>query len=353
MIPQNDTSEMGQGIDRITDILKQQSTPVASSPYQPQAMNLPANLLNAIAYGSYDPGNGRGGNFIQNAQSFQHQQQTDQLAQQRGILNAYEAKLKMGDAQTKALDDKISLFTGNDPEGKALFLQALHDDPESIDPANSYQVMTKLAAIAKKTGYQSPDLQMSKRKELADVEYKEAQTNAQNALATKRETSPNSTNAPSGYRYTLTGELEPIPGGPAEKIPAELSARLGLAKKFLEEAPELKEKVKKGTATGPLDYTYGAAGYGESGKIQRRIADGADALQRMLTGAGMPASEAADYSNRFRTTIKDNDKTLLDKLNNLETVLRSQIEMASRGHGNILGDNANKGNDSNDPLGLR
>lgn len=138
---------------------------------------------------------------------------------------------------------------------------------------------------------------------------------------------------PTGYRWLPDGSLEPIPGGPGTAISAELSARLGLANKFLNESEGLKQQVRQGTATGPLDYMYGAAGYGDSGKIQRRVADGADALQRMLTGAGMPPNEANDYANRFRVTSLDTSETLYDKLVNLENVLRAQIEMSTRGRG--------------------
>lgn len=140
---------------------------------------------------------------------------------------------------------------------------------------------------------------------------------------------------PSGYRWTQTGDLEPIPGGPGTTISAELSARLGLAQKFLGESEGLKTQVGQGVATGPIDYIQGALGYGESGQVQRRIADGADALQRMLTGAGMPQSEATDYSNRFRATFRDNDATLTDKLTNLENVLKAQMAMATRGKGGM------------------
>ncbi|MBX9583661.1 MAG: hypothetical protein K2X87_25445 [Gemmataceae bacterium] len=141
---------------------------------------------------------------------------------------------------------------------------------------------------------------------------------------------------PTGFRWAADGQsLEPIPGGPATQISSELSARLGLAQKFLGEADELKRQAATGAATGPLDYLQGAAGFGTSGRIQRRIADGADALQRMLTGAGMPASEAEDYANRFRVTIRDDAGTLTDKLTNLENVLRAQIQMSTRGRGGI------------------
>ena len=144
---------------------------------------------------------------------------------------------------------------------------------------------------------------------------------------------PNFGKPPTGYRYKPDGTLEPIPGGPGEKIPSELAARVGLAKKTLGELPTIKEGVMRGEATGPIDYAIGAMGYDESGKLRRRIADGADAIQRMLTGAGMPASEAQDYVERFRTNWSDTDKILLDKLNNMEAVLQSQLSVALQGHG--------------------
>lgn len=179
----NNYGEMNQGIDRITQILQQQAAPTSVSPYQPQATQLPDNILNALASASYDYGDGGGGNFVGNAQKYEQSQQNNQLAQQEAVLKTYEMKLKMGDAQAKALDDKLKLFTGDDPEGKALFLQALHDDPDPIDPTNSYQVMTKLAAIKKKTGYESPDLQLQKAKEIADIQLKQAEAGKNNAAA--------------------------------------------------------------------------------------------------------------------------------------------------------------------------
>lgn len=171
-LPENTNyEEMGQGIDRITEILKRQAQPAAASPYGAQAVNLPANIINMIEYSTP-----KGGNFAQNVQNYVQNDQNQALNQQKAILDTYQMKLRMGDAQAKALDDKLSLFTGNDPEGKALFLQALHDDPDQIDPSNSYQVMTKLASIKKRTGYESPDLQFAKAKDQADLDLKHAQT---------------------------------------------------------------------------------------------------------------------------------------------------------------------------------
>lgn len=228
-LPENNNYDaMNQGIDRITEILKQQSTPAPFSSYMPQAMGLPANLLNAIAYSSYDPGNGKGGNFVQNAQNFQHTMQADQLGQQEALLKTYEMKLKMGDAQTKALDDKITLFTGNDPQGKALFLQALHDDPESIDPANSYQVMTKLAGIKKKTGYESPDLTLDKAKKQAEVNLINAHANAYNTKA-------------SGSGAVT----KPMPVG-AVKLENEAREKIGLANSIEADLGQVTESIDNG-----------------------------------------------------------------------------------------------------------
>lgn len=335
--------DMTQGVDRITDILRRQSTPMVSSPIASQASPLPVNILNALAAASNSYGSNRGGDFMSAVQNYQTNQQNQEINQQKMLLNAYETKLKMGDAQTKALDDKLALFTGNDPEGKAMFLEALHADPEDIDPSNSYQIMTKLAGIKKKLGYESPDLRMSKEKDQLDLDYKRSQINANNSLADLRSNKgrgdgggASGQKPPSGYRFTADGQsLEAIPGGPGEKIAAELSARLGLANKFLGESGDIKEQLRRGKATGAIDYAVGAVGRGVSGKIQRRVEDGADALQRMLTGAGMPVSEATNYANRFKITYKDDAATAVDKIDNLEKNLQAQIEMSMRGRGSL------------------
>jgi hypothetical protein len=343
MLEQNNNyGEMNQGIDRITEILRRQSTPAQGSPLQSQASQLPINILEAINYsGRNYASRMSNSNFAQDVQNYETNQQNRELDQQKGILEAYDMKLKMGDAQAKALDSKLQLFTGDDPEGRAMFLQALQDDPEPIDPSNSYQIMTKLAGIKKKLGYESPDLMMAKQKDLLDIDLKRAQINSLNSLAAQRSAGGSGAGGgqkpPSGYRFSADGQsLEAIPGGPGERISAELSARLGLGKKFLDESSILKEQLAKGKATGPVDYTKGALGYGVPGKIQRRVADGADALQRMLTGAGMPESEAADYSNRFRITYRDNNETAVDKITNLEENLTGAMEMSMRGRGTPL-----------------
>jgi hypothetical protein len=131
----------------------------------------------------------------------------------------------------------------------------------------------------------------------------------------------------------LSKGVVPIPGGPATQMPAELAARVGLAKEFLRQLPDLKAGIKAGTATGPVDVMQGKIGWGESGEIHRRMKSGTDALRRMLTGAGMPAAEASEYVRRYEPTFTDDAAILTDKVEQLEVELQSIIDEATRGRG--------------------
>lgn len=131
---------INQQYDRITQMLKQATA--APIDYNQMAIT---NMANPEGYAG----------AVQGA--------VNQRQQNEGsILQLFEAQKARGDKQAQALDDKISLFTGGDPEGTALILDQLHADPEQIDPSNSYQVMTKIAGIVKKSGYVSPAQQEQK-----------------------------------------------------------------------------------------------------------------------------------------------------------------------------------------------
>lgn len=298
-LPENTNfDEMSQGIDRITQILQQQSSPVQSSPYMPSAVNLPANIMNALAYSSYDPGNGRGGGFMKNVQDYQSNDQNQQIAQQKNILAAYDMKLKMGDAKTKALDDKINLFTGGDPEGKAMFLQALHDDPESIDPTNSFQVMTKLASIKKQTGYESPDLKLSNEK-------KQLENKVLESTVVKNETTGKTMN-------------------PAD------AAKVSMANNALNDVNQVKKML-----TGPdgsIDLTTLMTANmnvpGTKGRQVRNLMKNAiEAQLRLESGAAVPDSEVERALDRFMPSALDDQETKKQKLDQLSTLLSGNLSL--------------------------
>lgn len=142
---------------------------------------------------------------------------------------------------------------------------------------------------------------------------------------------------PSGFRWINPDNqqlgVEPIPGGPGSQIPGELAARIGMADSFLGQFDDVKEKVKEGTITGPLDRLAAGAGRGEGGKTFRQIQSGVDALMRLLTGAGMNQTEATEYAERYLPTYRDNAESAASKLDQLKRELESTKNMAMRGRG--------------------
>ncbi len=144
-------------------------------------------------------------------------------------------------------------------------------------------------------------------------------------------------NAPSGYRWVNPEKpnegMVPIPGGPGEKVDAEVAGRLGLARSFLGQLPEIRKRVEAGEITGPIDAGMAKLGMGGPGEIRRQMDSGAEALLRMLTGAGMNMEEAKEYTRRYRFDPTDKSTTVLSKLNQLERELNSVGETVGKGRG--------------------
>jgi hypothetical protein len=148
-------------------------------------------------------------------------------------------------------------------------------------------------------------------------------------------------NAPAGYKWNDPNDpnagLTPIAGGPAEKVDAEVAARIGLGRSFLGQLPQIRESVKEGAATGLFDFAVAKTGHGRAGEVHRQIASGAEALLRNLTGAGMNKAEADEYVNRYRPSWKDNADSLLSKMDQLERELKSVMDTVGRGRGGMPG----------------
>lgn len=141
--------------DRITAILQKRA-----QVQQPNAWQVNQAGKAAMA------GAGYGGDSLEKILQAMGQPQREaedrELDSVKQLYGLFEETRARGDKQAQALFDRISLFTGGDPEGTALFINELHKDPERIDPGNAYQVMTKLAGIAKRTGYVSPETMLKK-----------------------------------------------------------------------------------------------------------------------------------------------------------------------------------------------
>ena len=115
-------------------------------------------------------------------------------------------------------------------------------------------------------------------------------------------------------------------------IPAEIGARIGLGERFLStDFDDTISKIQSGEATGAFDYLKGSFGRGDAGEVQRRMATGVDSLRRNLTGAGISATEAGDYSKRYQPVWSDDADTLERKARGLKADLEAVAQGALAG----------------------
>ena len=121
-------------------------------------------------------------------------------------------------------------------------------------------------------------------------------------------------------------------------LPAEVGGRIGLGDNFIKsDYPEVIKMIENGDATGPIDYAAGVLGRGNSGIVQRRMASGADALRRGLTGAGMSASESEEYARRYLPKPTDDAATLKLKAEGLKADLEAVTSGAIKGKAGDVG----------------
>jgi len=145
---------------------------------------------------------------------------------------------------------------------------------------------------------------------------------------------------PTGYQWNDPNNqdmgVKPIAGGPATQLPTEAAGRLGLANTFLENFPKIREKAASGILTGPIDNANARFNSSSEGaETFRQIQAGVDSLQRMLTGAGMPISEASQYAGRYLPTMTDDANSMVDKLDQLKSQLENVQQQVLKGRGGV------------------
>ena len=112
----------------------------------------------------------------------------------------------------------------------------------------------------------------------------------------------------------------------------EVAGRTGLAKSFLGIYPEVKRRIEADEINTLGGRAAAAFGQGYPAELINAINEGADALLRGLTGAGMPESEAAD-SAALSVSLTDDRETRIQKLDGLERALRFVVTEQGRGRG--------------------
>lgn len=131
--------------------------------------------------------------------------------------------------------------------------------------------------------------------------------------------------------------VEPIPGSNADKIGDEIAARVGLAKSFTSTLPQIRQRIDRGDVgienTG--NHAQALAGVGTPGETKRMMDAGAEALIRMLTGAGMSKEEAVQNAEQYRLRAKDTTFTIKSKVDALERHLNHIGEVLGRSRGGV------------------
>lgn len=233
------------------------------------------------------------------------------LASDKGALRSYILQRSQGKASEFDQRAAAAAQYGIDPmtpEGKSFILTGKlgEDAPKQTSDMQEYE-------LAKTQGFKGTFFDYQ-------VKMKEAGRSQVNVDTGAK--------LPAGYVWNDPNNqdagVHPIAGGPATQIPSEAAGRIGLADTFLNNFDTIKQKVAEGGITGPVDAfrSRNQSSY-PGAETFRQIQTGVDALQRMLTGAGMPASEASSYAFRYLPTYTDDASSMVTKLDRLKSELES------------------------------
>lgn len=132
-------------------------------------------------------------------------------------------------------------------------------------------------------------------------------------------------------------------GASSTQIPAEVAARIGLARAFQSDLPSIKKGISELTLADRVDIPLRR---GKAGDLWRRIESGTEAMKRQMTGAGMSENEAQNYIDRYQLSATDKTETMLHKIDLLDRDLQATTEGALSGKTGLMGKEYKAGNAS-------
>lgn len=258
-----------------------------------------------------------------------------------------DKRQKAADEKADAISERVAamLNWADTPEKWQVATQRLQAngfelEPEELDFNNRGAMLAEYQSIKEQQAQANADRGFDIRDRGLDIQ---EQRLAQGTGGNK---------PPMGYQWNPDGTQSFIKGGPADPtvknaknsrlsaMPAELAARIGLAKDFSRQYPGLRAQIEAGELGEP-DITAGAENLGKrrdmvmrrgkQGEILREIKGGSEALTRMLTGAGMNLGEAVNEVKQYLPEATDTSATIISKLDMLHRRLESMVTEASAG----------------------
>lgn len=142
---------------------------------------------------------------------------------------------------------------------------------------------------------------------------------------------------PPGYRWTQQGKLEAIPGGPAEKISGEVAGKIALYEGGLSDVKSFRDYLfnKDGKLNRPfiakMNTPFGAGRFGDVRDAHSKISNAIEAKLRAETGAAATQDEIDRNIEKFMPSIRDNERTVNNKMDRLEKFLSRAIEISEKG----------------------
>lgn len=262
----------------------------------------------------------------------QMQEQAEMKRQQFLIDYREAAEQRSKEADwNRSKDDVIASFT-NPETGSVVGRTRAGGTIPLIETSPDYQ-----SGLKQKRELESQRLENGAQLQMAQAALAEARAMRAGQMGGGSSGTRKQPKAPTGYQWSDDGEsLVPIPGGPKDpsvqqkkprQLPADMAGRVALAEEYLSLYPNISQAIEHGDVTG-LNAPIAQMGYGKGGEFVRQMKSGRDALQRTLTGAGMPASEAQEYADRYLPQLTDTPEKLASKQKQLHNELSRFVNEA-------------------------
>ena len=227
---------------------------------------------------------------------------------------ALEELNKQYEAENLAKAQRRESLIGALPEDRRVIASALSEEEL---PKYVMQTLTPMSE-EEKLGLENKRLQIKKlQKEIENLD------------------KPGQGNAPAGYRFTDTGDLEAIAGGPATKQSAESAGKIALIKQGLSDIESFENQIMDEDGTFNRTKITGLRTYGRPGARDEfsKLYNALNARLRLESGAAVPESEVQRAFETFAPSPLDSDATIKSKVTRLKEYFGSAKKEIGQGRG--------------------
>jgi len=145
----------------------------------------------------------------------------------------------------------------------------------------------------------------------------------------------NGDKAPAGYRFTQTGDLEAIAGGPATKQSAESAGKIALIKQGLGDVEAFEKQIRSKDGSFDRAKITGLRVYGRPNARDEysKLNNSLNARLRLESGAAVPEAEVERAFETFAPNPLDSDATIQSKLARQKEFFLSAEKEIGQGRG--------------------